>query len=82
MEVCKTDVNKIIQFLEEADAIIKAEVARMEELGISSLRLQNRARLMRLMSRKLTKKLNKTSIQNNNGKEESSHQREGKDAEG
>lgn len=82
MEVCKTDVKNIIQFLEEADAIIKAEVARMEELGISSLRLQNRARLMRLMSRKLTKKLNKTSIQNNNGKEESSHQREGKDAEG
>ena len=74
MEVCKTDVKNIIQFLEEADAIIKAEVARMEELGISSLRLQNRARLMRLMSRKLTKKLNKTSIQNNNGKEESSHQ--------
>lgn len=74
MEVCKTDVNKIIQFLEEADAIIKAEVARMEELGNSSLRLQNRARLMRLMARKLTKKLNKTSNQNNNGKEESSHQ--------
>jgi len=82
MEICKTDVKNIIQFLEEADAIIKAEVARMEELGNSSLRLQNRARLMRLMSRKLTKKLNKTSIQNNNGKEESSHQREGKDAEG
>ncbi len=74
MEVCKTDVKNIIQFLEEADAIIKAEVARMEELGNSSLRLQNRARLMRLMARKLTKKLNKTSNQNNNGKEESSHQ--------
>lgn len=74
MEVCKTDVKNIIQFLEEADTIIKAEVARMEEFGNSSLRLQNRARLMRLMARKLTKKLNKTSNQNNNGKEESSHQ--------
>lgn len=82
MEVCKTDAKNIIQFLEESAALVEEEVVRRNALGIGTLRLQNRARLMRLMSRKLTKKLNKTSIQNNNGKEESSHQREGKDAEG
>ena len=74
MEVCKTDIKNIIQFLEESAALVEEEVVRRNALGIGTLRLQNRARLMRLMAKKLDKKL-KTSIkESNNGKEESSNQ--------
>ena len=61
MEVCKTDIKSIVQFLEESAALIEEEVRRRDALGFGTLRLQNRARLMRLMARKLDKKL-KTSI--------------------
>lgn len=61
MEVCKTDIKNIIQFLEESAALIEEEVRRRDALGFGTLRLQNRARLMRLMARKLDKKL-KSSI--------------------
>ena len=57
MEVCKTDINNIIQFLEESASLIEEEVERRNALGIGTLRLQNRARLMRLMAKKLDKKL-------------------------
>jgi hypothetical protein len=56
MEVCKTDIKNIIQFLEESAALIEEEVRRRDALGFGTLRLQNRARLMRLMARKLDKK--------------------------
>ena len=56
MEVCKTDIKNIIQFLEESAALIEDEVRRRDALGFGTLRLQNRARLMRLMARKLDKK--------------------------
>lgn len=65
MEVCKTDINNIIQFLEESAALIEEEVERRNALGIGTLRLQNRARLMRLMAKKLERKL-KTSIKPKN----------------
>lgn len=68
MEVCKTDINNIIQFLEESAALIEEEVERRNALGIGTLRLQNRARLMRLMAKKLDKKL-KTSIKPKNNEE-------------
>lgn len=68
MEVCKTDINKIIQFLEESAALVKEEVVRRNTLGIGTLRLQNRARLMRLMAKKLDKKL-KTSMKPKNNEE-------------
>ena len=68
MEVCKTDTKNIIQFLEESAALIGEEVERRNALGIGTLRLQNRARLMRLMARKLDKKL-KTSIKPKNNEE-------------
>ena len=68
MEVCKTDINNIIQFLEESAALIEEEVERRNALGIGTLRLQNRARLMRLMAKKLDKKL-KTSIKHKNNEE-------------
>lgn len=61
MEVCKTDIKNIVQFLEESAALIEEEVRRRDALGFGTLRLQNRARLMRLMAKKLDKKL-KTSI--------------------
>ena len=61
MEVCKTDIKNIIQFLEESAALIEEEVRRRDALGFGTLRLQNRARLMRLMARKLDNKL-KSSI--------------------
>jgi len=59
MEVCKTDIKTIIQFLEDSSALVEVEVARLDKLGIGTLRLQNRARLMRRMVRKLNKKMNK-----------------------
>lgn len=65
MEVCKTDINNIIQFLTESAALVNVEVRRRNELGIGTLRLQNRARLMRLMAKKLDKKL-KTPIKPKN----------------
>lgn len=68
MEVCKTDINNIIQFLEESAALVEEEVVRRNALGIGTLRLQNRARLMRLMAKKLDKKL-KTSIKPKNNEE-------------
>lgn len=74
MEVCKTDIKNIIQFLEESAALIEEEVERRNALGIGTLRLQNRARLMRLMAKKLDKKLKSSIKESNNGKEESSHQ--------
>ena len=74
MEVCKTDIKSIVQFLEESAALIMEEVHRRHALGVGTLRQENRARLMRLMAKKLDKKL-KTSIkESNNGKEESSNQ--------
>ena len=57
MEVCKTDAKNIIQFLKESSALIEEEALRRNGLGIGALRLQNRARLMRLMAKKLDKKL-------------------------
>ena len=75
MEVCKTDSKNIIQFLEESAALVEVEVCSRKKLGIGTLRLENRARLMRLMAKKLDKKL-KTSIkESNNGKE--NNQKEG-----
>jgi hypothetical protein len=56
MEICKTDIKNIIQYLEEAAALVEEEVERRNALGIGTLRLQNRARLMRLMAKKLDKK--------------------------
>ena len=72
MEVCKTDTKNIIQFLKESAALIEEEVQRRNELGTGTLRLQNRARLMRLMAKKLDKKL-KSSLKDtmNYAKEES-----------
>ena len=58
MEICKTDIKNIIQYLEEAAALVEEEVERRNALGIGTLRLQNRARLMRLMAKKLDKKQN------------------------
>lgn len=68
MEVCKTDINNIIQFLTESAALLDVEVSRRNELGIGTLRLQNRARLMRLMAKKLVRKL-KTQIKPKNNEE-------------
>ena len=68
MEVCKTDIKNIIQFLEESDALITVEVYRRNQLGIGTLRLENRARLMRLMARKLDRKLKTSLKQSNNEK--------------
>ena len=68
MEVCKTDINNIIQFLTESAALVDVEVRRRNELGIGTLRLQNRARLMRLMAKKLERKL-KTQIKPKNNEE-------------
>ena len=56
MEIRKTDIKNIIQYLEEAAALVEEEVERRNALGIGTLRLQNRARLMRLMAKKLDKK--------------------------
>ena len=69
MEVCKTDAKNIIQFLEESAALVEEEVVRRNALGIGTLRLQNRARLMRLMARKLEKKLKNQLHPKNNDKE-------------
>jgi len=69
MEVCKTDINNIIQFLTESAALVDVEVRRRNELGIGTLRLQNRARLMRLMAKKLERKLKSSIKESNNGKE-------------
>ena len=68
MEVCKTDIKDIIKFLEESSALVTVEVCRRNKLGIGTLRLQNRARLMRLMAEKLDKKL-KTPIKPKNNEE-------------
>lgn len=68
MEVCKTDINNIIQFLTESAALVDVEVRRRNELGRGTLRLQNRARLMRLMAKKLERKL-KSSIKPKNNEE-------------
>ena len=65
MEVCKTDIKKIIQFLEESAALVEVEVCSRKKLVIGTLRLENRARLMRLMAKKLEKKL-KTPIKPKN----------------
>lgn len=73
MEVCKTDAKNIIQFLEESSAIIDEEVRRRNATGTGTLRLQNRARLMRLMARKLEKKL-KNQLKPKNNDKENSHQ--------
>ena len=59
MEICKTDIKNIIQFLIEASELVELEVARKRKMGVGTLRLQNRARLMRLMTNKLTNKLKK-----------------------
>lgn len=62
MEVCKIDIKNIIQFLEESAALADAEATRRRTALLNgSLRMENRARLMRLMARKLEKKL-KSSI--------------------
>ncbi len=74
MEVCKTDINNIIQFLTESAALVNVEVSRRNELGIGTLRLENRARLMRLMAKKLERKLKTPIKESNNDKEESSNQ--------
>ncbi len=68
MEVCKTDIKNIIQFLEESAALITVEVCRRNKLGIGTLRLENRARLMRLMAKKLDKKLKSSIKESNNEK--------------
>ena len=65
MEVCKTDIKNIIQFLEESAALVEVEVCSRKKLVIGTLRLENRARLMRLMAKKLEKKL-KTPIKPKN----------------
>lgn len=65
MEICKTDIKNIIQFLIEASELVELEVARKRKMGVGTLRLQNRARLMRLMAKKLDKKL-KTPIKPKN----------------
>ena len=59
MEICKTDIKNIIQFLIEASELVELEVARKRKMGVATLRLQNRARLMRLMTNKLSNKLKK-----------------------
>lgn len=59
MEICKTDIKNIIQFLIEASELVELEVARKRKMGVGTLRLQNRARRMRLMTKKLTNKLKK-----------------------
>lgn len=59
MEICKTDIKNIIQFLIEASELVELEVARKRKMGVGTLRLQNRARLMRLMTKKLSNKLKK-----------------------
>ena len=59
MEICKTDIKNIIQFLIEASELVELEVARKRKMGVARLRLQNRARLMRLMANKLSNKLKK-----------------------
>jgi hypothetical protein len=59
MEICKTDIKNIIQFLIEASELVELEVARKRKMGVGTLRLQNRARLMRLMTNKLSNKLKK-----------------------
>lgn len=59
MEICKTDIKNIIQFLIEASALVELEVTRKRKMGVGTLRLENRARLMRLMTKKLTNKLKK-----------------------
>lgn len=59
MEICKTDIKNIIQFLIEASELVELEVARKRKMGVGTLRLENRARLMRLMTKKLTNKLKK-----------------------
>jgi hypothetical protein len=56
MEICKTDIKNIIQFLIEASELVELEVARKRKMGVGTLRLQNRARLMRLMTEKLSNK--------------------------
>jgi len=59
MEICKTDIKNIIQFLIEASELVELEVARKRKMGVGTLRLQNRARRMRLMTNKLSNKLKK-----------------------
>ena len=59
MEICKTDIKNIIQFLIEASELVELEVTRKRNMGVGTLRLQNRARLMRLMTNKLSNKLKK-----------------------
>ena len=59
MEICKTDIKNIIQFLIEASELVELEVTRKRKMGVGTLRLQNRARLMRLMTNKLSNKLKK-----------------------
>lgn len=66
MDVCKTDIKNIIQFLEESAALAGKEATRRRTDGhCGSIRMENRARLMRQMARKLDKKL-KTTIQETN----------------
>jgi len=65
MEICNTDIKNIIQFLIEASELVELEVARKRKMGVGTLRLKNRARLMRLMAKKLDKKL-KTPIKPKN----------------
>jgi len=59
MEICKTDIKNIIQFLIEASELVELEVTRKRKMGVGTLRLENRARLMRLMTKKLSNKLKK-----------------------
>lgn len=59
MEICRTDIKNIIQFLIEASELVELEVARKRKMGVGTLRLQNRARRMRLMTNKLSNKLKK-----------------------
>lgn len=59
MEICKTDIKNIIQFLIEASELVELEVARKRKMGVGTLRLENRARLMHLMTKKLSNKLKK-----------------------
>lgn len=59
MEISKTDTKSIIQFLIEGAALVEQEADRKRKTRVGTLRLRNRARLMRLMTNKLSNKLKK-----------------------
>jgi len=59
MEISKTDIKNIIQFLIDGTTLTEQEVARKRKMGVGTLRLQNRIRRMRLMTKKLSNNLKK-----------------------